>query len=138
MSNFSYAVFNQLGVVVEHIHMQQYRGKNKASRYKIAAGVIAVVENNCLNKIIDFNKRRIIKINPETKTTHLWLLTQESTLAEDVIEHMTPAIKKTSNVNMLALYEAADMLPTKWLSSKLDQIYKYSGRNINIADKQTV
>lgn len=119
-------IFNNVSTVVLALHSKLYRGKNRSSRYKIGKGIIAVVENDSLSKIIDFNKNRIITANFAKHTVQIKLLENETTLAEDVIESMTDAIKAVTLDHVFKAYEAAKMLPEKWLKSKMDQLYHYA------------
>lgn len=122
----SFQMFNNINNVVVALHGNFYKGGNKSSRYKIGKGIIAVIENNMLERIIDFNKNRIIKPNRATYTVQIMLLEKETTLAEDVIDKMTDAIKLVTTDHIIKAYEAANMLPDKWLQTKIDLIYKYS------------
>lgn len=119
-------IFNNIGSVVLALHSKLYRGKNRSSRYKIGTGIIAVVENDSLSKIIDFNRNRIITANVVSYTVQIKLLENETTLAEDVISSMNDAIKAVTLDHIFKAYEAAKMLPEKWLKSKMDQLYRYT------------
>ena len=132
MSNLSFSMFNQLNLVVSEIHRKHYHGVNKSSRYKIGVRVIAVVENNMLSHIIDFNKNRIIKTNQGNQSVTVSLASNESTLANDAMDAMTDAIKAVTSEHVLKAYEAANMLPHGWLTAKLEHIYKYTGRYVAV------
>ena len=125
--SLNFQMFNNINNVVIALHKKLYRGANKSSRYKIGKGIIAVVENDLVSKIIDFNKRRIIEPNRNKYTIEVSVLINESNLSEDVIDKMTDAIKSVTTDYIFKAYEAGKMLPDKWLTSKIDAIYKYSG-----------
>lgn len=133
MNTFSYNCFNNINNVVVHIHSKMYKGNRKASRYKIGVGIIAVVENDSVREIIDFNKNRRIVVNYFKNTLELFLAEKQSSLAEDVTDKIPDAIRATATEFVIQAYDAAGMLSEKWLLVKLDQIYKYTGRYVNPA-----
>lgn len=132
MSNtYSFQTYQHLNNVVVALHKKLYRGKNKASRYNLGNSVIAVVEDDQLAKIIDFSKQRTITPDRTKGVVMVQLLKNESSLAEDVRDKLTDAIKAVTTDHIIKAFEAAKMLPDRWLSTKLDLIYKYSSRCVN-------
>lgn len=131
MPTFSFQTYTSINNVVMALHSKMYRGQNQSSRYKIGKGIIAVVEDNMLSRIIDFNKNRIIEPDRVKYIVSVSVAGKESSLAEDVIEQMTDTIKAVTTDHIIKAYEAANMLPERWLLAKLDQIYKYAGRFVN-------
>ena len=115
-----------------------YKGKRQSCRYKIGSGIIAVVENDTLKEIIDFNKNRRVVVSHVKHSLELFLAEKQSSLAEDVMAQIPDAIRAISTDQIIQAFDAAGMLSEKWLLVKLEQIYKYTGRYVNPAVSQSI